>query len=77
MKPKNTTLNNKDEGFVKDEVVEPPPPPKFYKNIVNLLPEKKPSNWQKKFLGISVWGWVVMGLILVWAGITVGIVAGH
>jgi hypothetical protein len=39
--------------------------------------DKKSSGWQKKFLGISVWGWVIVGLILVWAGITVGIVAGH
>lgn len=38
-------------------------------------PEKKISGWQKKFLGIPVWGWIVIGLILVWAGIIVGIVA--
>jgi hypothetical protein len=38
---------------------------------------EKKSGWQKKFLGIPVWGWVIVGLILVWAGITVGIVAGH
>lgn len=36
---------------------------------------KKPSGWQRKFLGIPVWGWIVLGVILVWAGIIVGIVS--
>jgi hypothetical protein len=39
--------------------------------------EKPTSGWQKKLLGIPVWGWVIIGLLLVWAGVTVGIVASH
>ena len=36
--------------------------------------DKKVNGWQKKILGIPVWGWVVFGLVLVWSGIIVGIV---
>ena len=39
--------------------------------------QKPISGWQKKFLGIPFWGWIIMGAILVWALITVAIVAGH
>lgn len=36
--------------------------------------DKKVNGWQKKILGIPVWGWVVFGLVLVWSGIIIGIV---
>jgi hypothetical protein len=40
----------------------------------NNEPIKKSSGWQKKFLGIPVWGWITIAGVLVWAGIIVGIV---
>ena len=57
----------------KGEGIKPPIIPVIEKKEYHE--EKKPSGWQKKFLGIPVWGWVVIGLVLVWAGIIVGIVA--
>jgi len=36
------------------------------------------NGWQKKFLGIPAWGWVVIGLCLVFGGLMLGIaVAVH
>ena len=45
--------------------------PPQYKEKVEV---KQPSGWQKKFLGIPVWGWITIAGVLVWAGIIVGIV---
>jgi hypothetical protein len=59
----------KGEGIKEKPII----PIEVYKDV----PIVERSGWQKKFLGIPVWGWVIVGLILVWAGITVGIVAGH
>ena len=54
---------------VKEEVV------RNTKPVVGFNHVKKPSWWKQKFLGIPVWGWIVIVLIVAWAGVTVGIVA--
>jgi hypothetical protein len=80
MGTKNTRIEEKvipiPENVVKGEgKVDYKPFTPVYKPIVAESAKKPISGWQKKFLGIPVWGWVIVGLILVWAGIIVGIVA--
>jgi hypothetical protein len=49
--------------------VEPIIPANGYKDV----PIIERNGWQKKFLGIPAWGWVVIGLCLVFGGALLGI----
>jgi hypothetical protein len=47
-------------------------------NKPNTQPtDKKSTGLKTKFLGLSVGGWIIIGLVLVWAGVTVGMIAGR
>jgi hypothetical protein len=39
--------------------------------------DKKSTGLKTKFLGLSLGGWIIIGLVLVWAGVMVGMIAGH
>jgi hypothetical protein len=40
-----------------------------------VISDKKPTGWQRKILGLPIWGWVIISIILVWTGVTIGIVS--
>lgn len=46
----------------------------FVNRIVPPVVEKPVSGWNKSFLGIPAWGWVVIGCCAVFGGLLLGMI---
>ena len=62
-------MDNKGEGIKINTIL----PNTRIEQVISAKEEKPISNWQKRFLGVPVWGWIIISGCLVYGGLLLGI----